>query len=557
LLQLVTLILTVTPAINNTVRFGFMVLGPAVCGLLFAAWLLLFSRLRWRDRMAILSGSILAGILAGQGIDSTMGVALWIYGVPLAMALTTAVLWMGRRWKPLRRTSTVLVVVAGGWGLFATARLEGFDGSYWPELRWRWIASREQRFAGNSPSKATVGDVAPMALEASAEDWPGFRGPTRDGRVRRTRISADWTATPPRELWRMAVGPAWSSFAAVGNRLFTQEQRGESEVVVCYDADSGAEIWRHADITRFADVVSGAGPRATPTFADGRLYTFGGRAVLSCLDGSTGTLLWQRDLMTEIDAQLPVWGFAASPLVSRGVVIVYAGGSAGRGLVAYEATTGEPRWHVAGSGMNFSSAQPVTLADRELVLFASTAKLVAVDPATGSVVWDYQHHGQRSMAIVQPQQISSRSIIVPFGDGGGLARIDVELVDNVWQVAERWRTRSLKPSFNDFVYYEGHLYGFDQNIFTCINAETGQRCWKRGRYGFGQVILFDEQGLLLITTEQGEIVLLEANPEQHVELIRLAALTGKTWNHPVVARNRLVVRNGVEAVCYDLSAAAQ
>ena len=161
------------------------------------------------------------------------------------------------------------------------------------------------------------------------------------------------------------------------------------------------------------------------------------------------------------------------------------------------------------------------------------------------------------MVIVQPQQISPTSVIVPFGDGGGLSRIDVERVDDSWLVTERWTTRNLKPSFNDFVYHDGHLYGFDQSIFTCIDVETGQRRWKRGRYGFGQVLLFDEQELLLITTEQGWIVLLEANPERHTELARIEALTDKTWNHPMVARDRLVVRNGEEAICYDLSTGAE
>jgi outer membrane protein assembly factor BamB len=279
--------------------------------------------------------------------------------------------------------------------------------------------------------------------------------------------------------------------------------------------------------------------------------------MLNCLDASSGELQWQRDLMSELNAPLPIWGFSASPIVIDDLVIVYAGASDGHGLVAYDASTGEPKWHVDGSGMNYSSPQLVTLCKKQLVLLASTSKIVAVEPATGGVAWEYEHDGQRGMAIVQPQQINSKSVIVPFGDGGGLARLDVELANDAWQVTERWTTRQLKPSFNDFVYHNDHLYGFDQHIFTCIDAETGQRRWKRGRYGFGQVILLQEQSLLLITTEKGELVLLEANPERQVELSRIQAVVGKTWNHPIVSRNRLVVRNGAEAVCYDLSAGAE
>ena len=552
-LQLLALVLTVTPSINNATRFGFMILGPAVCVLLFGVWLVFFSRLLWRERLAILVGMIAGGILAGQFIDTTMGVTLWIYGAPLVMVLTTATLCLGRHWSPPRKTLAVLAAIIGGCSIFMVARMEGFDGSYWPELRWRWSESSEMAFARDSAINNRVGEVESADLEVTAADWPGFRGAARNSQVLDTRISIEWDASPPRELWRIPVGPAWSSFAAVGNRLFTQEQRGDSEVVVCYDADSGVEIWRHADTARFSEVVSGAGPRATPTFHDHRLYTLGGRGLLSCLDASNGKLHWSRDLMDEFDAPLPMWGFSASPLVLDELVIVYAGASDGRGLVAFDRETGESKWQVDGSGMNYSSAQLVTLLERQLVLFASTVKLVAVDPATGAIAWEYEHGGQRSMAIVQPQQISASSVIVPFGDGGGVARIDLQMEDDTWQVTERWTSNSLKPSFNDFVYYDGHLYGFDQHIFSCTDAETGQRRWKQGRYGFGQVILFEEQGLLLITAEKGELVLLEASPEQHIEIARLESLSGKTWNHPTVARNRLLVRNGAEAICYDLS----
>jgi outer membrane protein assembly factor BamB len=557
LIQLVTVALTVTPAINNAMRFGFMMLGPAICLLLFVGWLFLFSRLRWGDRFASFLGLIISAVVAGQLIDPSMGVTLWIYGVPLAMMLTTAALWLGQRWSPSMRSMSVLAVAACGWSIFLAGRMEGFDGSYWPELRWRWSESSEVALSTKAASSSKTSDVTTPLLEADETDWPGFRGRTRDGHVRLSTIPTDWDAAPLQELWRISVGPAWSSFAAVGDRLFTQEQRGDNELVVCYAADSGSEIWRHADASRFSEVVSGAGPRATPTFSNGRIYTLGARAILNCLDAGSGELQWQRDLMSELDAPLPIWGFSASPIVIDDVVIVYAGASNGRGLVGYDASSGEPKWHIEGSSMNYSSPQLVTLCDQQLVLLASTSKIIAVDPASGEVIWEYKHDGQRGMAIVQPQQINSKSVIVPFGDGGGVARIDVELVENAWRVTERWTTQQLKPSFNDFVYYDEHLYGFDQHIFTCIDTETGTRRWKRGRYGFGQVILFEEQGLLLVTTEKGELVLLEANPERHIELSRIQALSGKTWNHQIVSGNRLIVRNGAEAVCYDLSVSTE
>lgn len=552
-MQLTTLALTVTPAINNAIRFGIMMAGPAICVLLFIVWLLFFSRMRWRDRFGISLGLVLFGIIAAQLIDPSMGVTMWIYGVPIAIMLTTTFLWFGKKWPSSKRTASVLAALACGWSVFLAGRMDGFDGSYWPELRWRWTQSSEAALLSASASSSKKSDMRMPSLEAGENDWPGFRGAMRDGHVRQSVISTDWNSTPLQELWRIPVGPAWSSFAAVGDRLFTQEQRGDNELVVCYDATSGAEVWRHADASRFSEVVSGAGPRATPAFSNGRLYTLGGRAILNCLDAGSGELLWQQDLLSTFDMKMPIWGFSASPIIINDLVIAFAGALDTGILAAYDAASGEQRWQVESSGMNYSSPQLVTLSGQQLVLLADTKRILAVEPKTGETTWEFQHDGGRSMAIVQPQQIDANSVVVPFGDGGGLARLDVELENDVWNVTETWASQQLKPSFNDFVYYDGHLYGFDQHIFTCVDAETGKRAWKAGRYGFGQLILFQDQGLLLITTEQGEVVLLKANAQRHEELTRMPGVSGKTWNHPIVTRNRLVVRNANEAVCFELS----
>jgi outer membrane protein assembly factor BamB len=256
--------------------------------------------------------------------------------------------------------------------------------------------------------------------------------------------------------------------------------------------------------------------------------------------------------MEELDAPLPMWGFSASPLVTHDKVIVYADGRDDHGLVAYDAVTGAPAWHAAATGMNYASAQLVTLAGVELVLFTSGTGLLALAPRTGERLWHHAPSGWRGGAMVQPQPIGGDSLIVPLGDGIGVARIDVERDGDTWEVMERWSSRRLKPSFNDFVHHDGFLYGFDQSIFTCVDAETGARVWRKGRYGFGQVLLLDEADALLVSSESGEIILVAADPTEPRELARIPAVEGKTWNHPVVAGDRLFVRNGVEAACFAL-----
>jgi outer membrane protein assembly factor BamB len=198
------------------------------------------------------------------------------------------------------------------WSIFLLLRLDGFDGRYMPEIAWRWSPTAEQKLLAKEATGAPLSD---SAWEPQNAQWPGFRGPGRNSRVVYRTEPLDWTSSPPRQLWRISIGPGWSSFAYASGRLYTQEQRGDREAVSCYDAETGDLLWMHTDEVRFSEIVSGAGPRATPALAEGYLFALGGKGLLSCLDPATGSLLWQRDLMEEVSAELPVWGFAGSPLV--------------------------------------------------------------------------------------------------------------------------------------------------------------------------------------------------------------------------------------------------
>ena len=551
----VFLILTITPSINNQTRFGFMMGGPFLGLLLFAIWLWCFSRLPWQARLLILPLTALGAVAAAFVMHSSMGVPLWIYGVPLALAAITYGLYRRQQatWRGMVGSAVGLASVV--WALLPFGRLEGFTGDYAPELRWRWAASTEGRRASAAEPQASSGTPDPTTLVAAPTDWPRFRGPALDSRVTWKTGVTNWTAAPPRELWRSSMGPAWSSWACVAGRLFTQEQQGEHEVVCCLDAATGRVIWQTQIDCRFSDVVAGPGPRSTPTFDAGRLFTLGARAMLLAHDAATGAELWRHDLMQELDAQLPVWGFSGSPIVVGDAVIVYAGGKGDHGLCAWNKQTGEPLWSRAQQGMNFSTAQPVTIDGVAQVLFAAPEGLESLDPATGQLLWSHKPTGWHVPGKCQPQQIAPHSVVVPLGDGVGLARLDVTRSDERWQVTERWSSKSLKPSFNDFVFHQGFLYGFDQNILACISAEDGTKRWKNGRFGFGQLLLLEADDRLIVTSEGGDLILLETNPEKLVELGRVTASPEKTWNHSIVAGQTLYFRNGAEMVAYQLAPA--
>jgi outer membrane protein assembly factor BamB len=272
------------------------------------------------------------------------------------------------------------------------------------------------------------------------------------------------------------------------------------------------------------------------------------------LEARTGRTIWSREITADSGALPPQWGYATSPLVTAGVAIVFAGGSGGKSVLGYRADDGQLVWSAGDGEASYSSPQAATLDGVEQVLMASGRGMAAFEPKRGGVLWEHVWAPADIVRVVQPHHLDEGIVLLGTGQGYGTRQLRVRREGDAWTVEPGWTTNALKPYFNDFVSHDGFLYGFDENIFCCVDAQTGKRRWKGGRYGYGQVLLVEDQGLLLVLSESGEVLLLEANPERHVERARFAALSGKTWNHPVLAHGKLYVRNAEEAACYDLAA---
>ena len=263
---------------------------------------------------------------------------------------------------------------------------------------------------------------------AAGADWPGFRGPDRDGTIPGVRIETDWSRSPPVELWRRPIGPGISSFAVRGDLFYTQEQRGDDEVVASYSVTTGKPVWRHRDKDRFWDSHAGAGPRGTPTLSDGRVYTFGATGILNALDASDGAVVWSRNVASDTDVNVPFWGFASSPLVVDDLVIVAASGA----LVAYDLATGDPRWFGPDpvGGESYSSPYLLTID--------------GVAPASGTVLWE---HAWPGAPIVQPALTADGDVLISTAGATGalgLRRIAVAHGHGGWTLEERWTSNRLK-----------------------------------------------------------------------------------------------------------------
>jgi outer membrane protein assembly factor BamB len=530
----------------------FGVFGGLLGGLAIFVWWAFFSRAPRIERWGAVVLMIVAMVATSRIIHESIGTGLrgmmfFFYAIPvLSLAF---VVWAvaSRRLSDGPRRATMVATILLACGVWTLVRSDGITGDAGADFAWRWAETHEERLLAQAGDESMVLPSAPAAAETGA-DWPGFRGPDRDGIIRGVRIETDWSASPPVELWRRPIGPGCSSFAVRGALLYTQEQRGEDEVVACYNVTTGEPVWRHRDAARFWDSHAGAGPRSTPTLSNGRVYTFGATGILNVLDARDGSVVWSRNAASDTDTKIPEWGFTSSPLVVDDVVIVAVEGT----LVAYDLATGDPRWFGPNGGDGYSSPHLLTIDGVAQVLLMSGVGATSVAPADGKLLWE---HPWPRVRIVQPALNADGDLLLSAGEGKGMRRIAVAHGPNGWKTEERWASVRLKPYFNDFVVHKGHAFGFDGPRLACIDVEDGKRKWKGGRYA-GQLILLADQDLLLVLSEKGKLALVVAAPDQFTELARFPAIEGKTWNHPVLVGDVLVVRNAQEMVAFRLSLAS-
>ena len=416
---------------------------------------------------------------------------------------------------------------------FALFRLRGMSGDFVPNFEFRFA----KKAAALVPAGAASGGVR--------TDFPQLLGPNRDAILTGITLDADWAKHPPQLVWKQPIGAAWSGFSIVGERAVTMEQVGENEAVVCCDLLTGKRLWATENSGKFSTTIAGTGPRATPTIVGDRVFTFGGTAVLRALSLADGKVIWSHDLMAEFALKLPDWGFASSPLVHEGNVIVSIGGGAGKSLVAYRATDGQLAWSAGDRGVDYSSPFLIATPHPQLVVFNHKG-ITSHDPKSGAVLWD-REWGTGFPNVSRPIVVAPGKVFFSSGYGIGSALLDVS--GN--PIAEVWKTPRFQAKFSNPVLREGHIYGVSDGIFACLDVADGKVKWKGGRFGHGQGLLLGEHYLQM--TESGELVLLRPTPDAENELGRVQVFDAKTWNTIALSGDLLLVRNDQEAACLRLA----
>jgi outer membrane protein assembly factor BamB len=459
----------------------------------------------------------------------------------------------GMRWAMRIGVLIGAVVMVGG----SVASVE-FQGNLRPIFHFRW----EHRERGPRESTAQVPIPEPTPV-----DFPEYRNRNRDGVVTGLTLDRSWAGHPPKMMWELSLGndAGYAGISVVGPSAVTIEQIGPKEAVVCYDADTGKERWTYEYSALFAEIMGGNGPRTNPTIVDGDVYSLGATGHLARLDGATGKPKWTAEIVA--GRNNVYWGQSGSPLVYDHLVVVSPGRNrkglnkdstpgTGPAVVAYDRETGKTAWDSGDRGGGYSSPQLATIAGVRQVLVFDGEGLGSFDAESGKELWFHPWTQDPDINVAQPLVFDDGRVFISSGYGHGGAMLKVTLKDGKWNADEElWTTDRLKSKFANPIAHKGYIYGIDESAgsLTCLDARTGKVKWKDGRYGNGQILLVGD--LIVIETEKGKLVLVEATPEKHNEVASFQALKGdKNWNYLTVARGRAYVRSHEMMACYELPA---
>lgn len=469
-------------------------------------------------------------------------------------------LWM-RRGSPIfvkaLATVAILVLGTGYVFLFSAWRRSAQNEAHYTELEQhraqqqsiaaqQTISQNPQASPGQAQATASPGAEAAFA-HATKNYWTNYRGPNRDGRYEELPVLTSWPAGGLTPIWKQPIGIGYASFTVADGAAFTIEQRRRQEVAAAYDAATGRELWTQAWNAEYTD-STGDGPRSTPTWDEGRLYVLGATGELRCLDAKTGRVTWGKNILSENGASNLPWAMAASPLIVDDKVIVLPGGSGGKSVVAYNKMTGAPVWKSLDDRQAYVSPMLVTLNGRRQILVVSSTRAVGLVPENGQLIWSFTWDTDMGINASQPIIVSANRFFISSGYGKGAALVEV----NGANARAVWENINMKNKFNSSVLHQGHVYGLDEGILSCVDVNTGERKWKGGRYGYGQLLLAG--GNLIVITDTGELALVKAAPDQFSELARFQAIEGKTWNYPAIAGGRLLVRNANQMAAYNIAA---
>ena len=391
------------------------------------------------------------------------------------------------------------------------------------------------------------------------QDWPQWRGANRDAKATGFTAPKTW----PKELtkkWKVTVGQADATPALVGDKLYVFARQGGEEVTLCLDSASGKELWSEKCAVQGATgpAAQHAGPRSSPTVADGKVVTLGVRGTLTCLDAAKGKVLWLKD---DFSGTWPKFFTASSPIVTDGLCVAQVGGSGNGGVVAYDLATGDQKWKWTGDGPAYASPVLMTVDGTKLIVAETEKSIVVLNVADGKLAWETPFAAQ-GMSYNAATPIVDGQTLIYCGQGRGAKAVKIEKQGDSYTAKELWSNPDNSVQFNTPVLKNGMLVGMSQRgDFFCINAQDGKTAWTapstppagaeaaeggggrggRGRGGYGAVV--DAGSVLLALTPSSELIAFQPSDKAYTELARIKVADKATYAYPVVSGKRIFVQD--------------
>ncbi len=380
-----------------------------------------------------------------------------------------------------------------------------------------------------------------MVSASQAADWPQWRGPYRNGHSDETVVS-QFPASGPKVLWKAEVGVGFSSFAIANGRAYTIGHAGDQDTVFCLDTKTGREIWKHSYPAELGDKYFEGGPTSTPTVSGDQVFVLSRWGDLFCFEAATGKVVWTKNIATETRATVPDWGFAGSPLVHEGLLVLNVGDYG----MAVDKKTGAIKWKSGTESAGYSTPLPYKKGDHWLATFGNTKGYFAVDLATGKQQWFFKWVTRYGINAADPIVIGNQ-FLISTGYSKGCALIK----PGEGEPAVAWQNRDLRTQMNPGVLVGGYVYGIDGDEgskpeLKCMEAATGKVTWKTPSPKGGGLIVAKDR--LIVLTGQGELSIAKASPEAYDPLATAQVLGGKCWTAPVLANGVLYCRNADGAV---------
>ena len=381
------------------------------------------------------------------------------------------------------------------------------------------------------------------AMPVSAETaWPGFRGPSHDGSVSAQLFDSESKALAVG--WKVALGSGYSALAVGESHVYAMFADGDADYLGAFDVESGDEAWRY----RIADTYVGHdgshdGPISTPTIADGRVYGLGPYGQLFAVDAATGSEIWSTHLVDDHKATKPHYGFTSSPVVVGGILAVQIGGGEGRSIAGFKAESGEPVWTLGDDPINYHSPVLAKLVGEQQVVSAGSKTVIGIEPATGKVLWSYDHEGDQSgmggETIVPIPAGDDRVLLLNKSDSSVMLKVGKK--GDSYEISELWSTNSIKSTYAQPVVHNGYIYGMTGRIFTCVDAATGERKWRSREPGDGFPTLIGDH--IVMMTKPGALHVIEASPEAYHEIAEIELFDEHSWSEVAFADGHLFARS--------------